>query len=163
MKILLSFLFFALILPLHAQEHLNRIGGGMNYWVAVDDITSETDDDGFSYFISYQRRPQLIGWDLALEFLPDRFGEDALAPQFHFLIGQGIYAAAGAGWVHQDGGFVDDPFFSLRAGLNFQVLPGVFFDLFGNYRFNEKAELSDSDTKISTDTVFLGVALRFSL
>lgn len=100
---------------------------------------------------------------LSFNLFPDRFGEDALAPQSHFLVGQGIYAAAGSGWVHQAGGFVDEPFFSLRAGLNVQLLPGVFFDLFGNYRFNEKADLSDSDTTISTDTVFLGVALRFSL
>ena len=163
MKILLTCILFAMILPLNAQEHLNRLGGGMNYWVAIDDISSETDDDGFSYFISYQRRPALLGWDLALEFLPDRFGDDALAPQFHLILGQGIYAAAGAGWVHQDGSFVDEPFFSFRAGLNFQVVSGLFLDIFGNYRFNEKADLSDSDTKIDTDTVFLGAALRISL
>ena len=163
MKPFLTFLMFVLIFPLQAQEHRHRLGGGVNYWVALDNLESNIDDDGFSYFLSYQSRPDLIGWDFTLEFLPDRFGEDAVAPQFHFILGRGIYAAAGAGWMHRDGSFADDPFFSLRAGLNFQVLPGLFLDIFGNYRFNEEADLKDSDTKIDTDTIFLGAALRISL
>lgn len=164
MKTTLTCLLFALMLPLHAQQlHPNRLGGGANYWVALDDLSSDTDDDGFSYFISYQRRGDILGWDFAVEFLPDRFGEDAIAPQLHLILGQGIYAAAGVGWVHQDGDFADEPFFSFRVGLNFQVLPGLFLDIFGNYRFNDKTDLKDSDTKIDTDTVFLGAALRISL
>lgn len=149
---------------LSAQDHLHRLGLGINYWVAVDDLNLDgVDDNGLSYVVSYQYRPALLGWEVALEFLPDRFGENAIAPQAHLILGQGIYAAAGAGWVYQDSSFVDDPFFSLKAGLNFQILPGFFLDLSGNYRFNEKADLRDDDQRISTDTVFLGVALRVSL
>ncbi|MCC5850016.1 MAG: hypothetical protein JJU29_18165 [Verrucomicrobia bacterium] len=163
MKTILTLLMFALILPLHAQEHRHRLGAGANYWVPLNDLARDIDDDGFSYFISYQSRPDLIGWDLSVEFLPDRFGEDAIAPQFHFILGRGIYAAAGAGWMHRDGSFADDPFYSLRVGLNFQVLPGLFLDIFGNYRFNDETDLKDEDTKLDTDTVFLGAALRISL
>ena len=162
--LLLALLFFSAAGTLQAQDHLHRLGLGVNYWVSVDDLDLDgVDNDGLSYVASYQYRPALLGWEVALEFLPDRFGENAVAPQAHLIVGQGVYAAAGAGWVYQDSAFADDPFFSLKAGLNFQILPGMFLDLSGNYRFNEKADLSDEDARISTDTVFLGLALRFSL
>jgi hypothetical protein len=145
-----------------AGEH--RLGGGVNYWVAVDDIDSDkVDDDGFSYLASYQYMMDFIGVELDVEFLPDRFGETAVAPEAYFLLGKAIYGGVGIGIVHADGSFADDPFFALKAGLNLEVLPQIFVDISANYRFNESAELEGNDTNIDTDTIFLGAAVRFAL
>ena len=65
-----------------AGEH--RIGGGANYWVAIDDIDNDdVDDDGFSYLASYQYWMDFLGVELDMEILPDRFGETAYAPEVY--------------------------------------------------------------------------------
>lgn len=145
-----------------AGEH--RIGGGANYWIAIEDIDADdADDDGFSYLASYQYVMDFAAIELDVEFLPDRFGETALAPEAYFLLGKAIYAGVGLGIVHADGGFADEPFFALRGGLNLEILPEIYLDVSANYRFNDSADLDGDDSDIDTDTVFLGAAVRFSL
>lgn len=144
-------------------ESAHRLGGGVNYWVALDDIESDVDEEGFSYLISYQYRPELLGLEADVEFLPDRFGEDAIAPQAYLVVGKALYAAAGIGIIHQDSDWADDPFYSFKVGLDLEILSGLYLDLSANYRFESKSELESSDTDIDTDTVFLGAALRFGL
>ena len=145
-----------------AGEH--RIGGGANYWVAVDDIhTDKVDDSGFSYLVSYQYRADLLGLEMDAEFLPDRFGNDAWAPEAYLLLGRTIYAGAGIGIINTDSNFADEPFYAVKVGLDLEVLPRIFLDISGNYRFNDKTDLENSDTNIDTDTVFLGAAVRLAL
>lgn len=147
---------------LQAGEH--RIGGGANYWVAVDDIDDDDiDDNGLSYLISYQQWWNFLGFEAALEVLPDHFGETAFAPEAYLLFGGTLYGGAGIGLMNIDGDFADEPFFALRAGLNLELLPGTFLDVSANYRFNDSEELENERTDIDTDTVFLGAALRFAL
>lgn len=144
-----------------AEESRYRIGGGVNYWTVLNNIDVENvDKDGFSYFASYQYRPTLIGLQADLEFLPDRFGQDAIAPAAYVLLGQAIYAAAGAGILNVDGEWADDPFFALKAGLDLEVLPRIFLDVSASYRFDSKTKLKDAVDNIDTDTVFLGAAVR---
>ena len=144
-----------------AAESAHRIGGGANYWIAVDDIdVDDVDEEGFSYFASYQYRPTLIGLQADVEFLPDRFGEDAIAPAAYLILGKAIYAAAGVGILHIDGEWADDPFFAFKAGLDLEVLPHVFLDVSASYRFDPETELEDAVDNIDTDTVFLGAAVR---
>ena len=147
-----------------AGEH--RIGGGANYWVSVDDIEvgdNKLDDDGLSFFGSYQYWPGLLGLEVDVEFLPDRFGESAVSPQAYLLVGKGIYAGLGIGTTYTDGDFAEEPFFALKAGFNIELLPGIYADIYGNYRFNDTADFDDEDTNIDTDTVFLGMAVRIAL
>ena len=147
-----------------AGEH--RIGGGANYWVAIDDIEvgdNKLDDDGLAFFGSYQYWPGLLALEVDVEFLPDRFGESAVSPQAYLLVGKGIYAGVGIGTTYTDGDFVDEPFFALKAGFNLELLPGIYADIYGNYRFNDSADFDDEDTDIDTDTVFLGMAVRIAL
>jgi hypothetical protein len=147
-----------------AGEH--RIGGGANYWVSIDDIEvgdNKLDDDGIAFFGSYQYWPGLLGLEVDVEFLPDRFGESAVSPQAYLLVGKGIYAGVGIGTTYTDGDFVDEPFFALKAGFNIELLPGIYADIYGNYRFNDSADFEDEDTDIDTDTVFLGLAVRIAL
>ncbi|MFP4353243.1 MAG: hypothetical protein ACLFRP_09220 [Puniceicoccaceae bacterium] len=145
-----------------AGEH--RIGAGANYWVTLDDLdVDDIDDSGFSYLVTYQYRDGLWGLELNAEFLPDRFGENAWAPEAYLIFGDSIYAAAGIGIVHTDGDFESSPFYALRAGFDLEIFSGLHLDISANYRFNDTADLSDSDTRIDTDTVFLGAALRLAL
>ena len=147
-----------------AGEH--RIGGGANYWVSIDDIEvgdNKLDDDGIAFFGSYQYWPGLLGLEVDVEFLPDRFGESAVSPQAYLLVGKGVYAGVGIGTTYTDGDFVDEPFFALKAGFNIELLPGIYADIYGNYRFNDSADFEDEDTDIDTDTVFLGLAVRVAL
>lgn len=141
----------------------HRIGGGATYWVAIEDIEFEdekVDDDGFSFLASYQYWPSLFGLEIDVEFLPDRFGESAVAPEAYLLIGRTIYGGLGIGMIYSDGNFADEPFYAIKAGLNLELLPGLYADIYGNYRFNDSAEFDKEDTDIDTDTVFLGAALR---
>lgn len=145
-----------------AGEH--RIGGGANYWVSIDDIdVGDVDDDGIAFFGSYQYWGGLLGMELDLEFLPDRFGESAVSPQAYLLVGKGVYAGIGIGTTYTDGDFAEEPFYALKAGFNLELLPGIYADIYGNYRFNDKADFDNDDTDIDTDTVFLGMAVRIAL
>jgi hypothetical protein len=143
----------------------HRLGGGANYWVTIEDIEFDdknVDEDGISYMISYQFWPSLLGVEFNLELLPDRFGETALAPQAYVLFGRAVYVAAGIGIIYSDSEFAEEPFFALRAGLNLELLPGLYADINANYRFNDSAELDDEERNIDTDTVFLGAAVRIA-
>ena len=164
-KLLLSLLVLLFCLAsAPAADQAHRIGGGVNYWVALEDLDEDdVDEDGFSYLFSYQYMMDWIGIELDVELLPDRFGEDAVAPAAWFLLGETLDAGAGIGIANYDGDFADEPFFALRAGLNLEVLPSLYADLSVNYRFNDEADLEDDDRNIDTDTLFLGAAVRFSL
>ena len=152
---------FTFLSAAQAEESVHRFGAGANYWIALDDIdVDDVDEDGFSYFASYQFRPTLIGLQADLEFLPDRFGEDAIAPAAYVVLGKALYAAAGVGILSIDGDWADDPFFAFKAGLDLEVLPHLFLDVSASYRFDPETELEDAVDNIDTDTVFLGAAVR---
>lgn len=143
----------------------HRFGVGANYWVALEDIEVESkkfDDDGVAYLASYQYWPGLLGLELDVEFLPDRFGESAFAPEAYVLFGRSIYCGLGIGITYSDDDFADEPFYALRAGLNLELLPILYLDISGNYRFNDSAELKDEKSDIDTDTVFLGATVRLA-
>lgn len=143
----------------------HRFGVGANYWVALEDIEVDDekfDDDGVSYLASYQYWPSLLGLELDVELLPDRFGESAFAPEAYVLLGRSIYCGLGIGIIYSDDDFADEPFFALRAGLNLELLPSLYLDISGNYRFNDSAEFKDDNTDIDTDTVFLGATARLA-
>lgn len=162
--VLLTSIFAAAPSAMAADAH--RFGVGANYWVALEDIEvegKEFDEDGLSYLASYQYWPSLLGMEVAVEFLPDRFGESAFAPEAYLLLGKSIYCGVGVGIMYSDSKFAEEPFYALRAGLNLDILPGIYLDISGNYRFNDSAELKDENTDIDTDTVFLGAALRLAL
>lgn len=168
MKIRMIAALFALIaglgLSATAGEGNHRIGAGVNYWTSIDDVEiDDIDEDGLAYVIGYQYDAGLLGFGVDFEMLPDRFGEDSYAPQAYLTLGGAIYAGAGIGIVSTDGEWADDPFFSLRAGLDLEILPSIHLDIFGQYRFESEQDLEDETTDIDTDTIYLGAALRIGL
>ena len=142
------------------------IGGGIHYWIALDDIDiDDVDEDGIAWVVSYQAQASdLLILELSVEILPDDFaGADGtvLAPQAYLLVGSAIYGGAGIGIYHADDEFADDPFFVLRVGINLEILPDIHLDVSGNYRFTE---WDDTITEnIDTDTVTIAATARFAL
>jgi len=151
----------------NADVH-HRIGGGVHYWIAMDDIdVDDVEEDGLAYVVSYQLRPaSLIKFGIDVEMLPEEFGgseEAVFAPQAYVIIGGGIYAGLGIGGYYTDGEFAEDPFYNLRAGLDFCLLPFIYIDINANYRFEEWDDIKTVDEDISTDTITLGAAIRLQL
>lgn len=141
-----------------------RIGAGATYWVALDDIDVENvDENGFSYLATLQLRNPMAGLGLDLEMMPERFGDDAYCGQLYVILGKGIYVGAGIGLTMVDGDVQNDPFYSLRAGVDIEVLSGLHLDISVQYRFNDTADLKDENSEIDADTLYLGAALRISL
>ena len=79
------------------------------------------------------------------------------------MIGRNVYGGAGIGMQYRDGDLADEPFFAFRAGLNLELLPGVWGDFYGTYRFNDANELDNENSDIDTDTVFFGAMVRLAL
>jgi hypothetical protein len=141
------------------------IGAGLNYWYAMKDIDLKAfDRNGASWFVTYQARGEyLIGWEADLEMMPDGFmasPEKVYAPQAYAVLGRTITAAAGIGWYYSDGSWADQPFYALRAGVEFMLIPKISLDVMANYRFTKWGEIEGKN--INTDTIMLGAAVRIA-
>jgi hypothetical protein len=143
----------------------HRLGLGVNYWRALSSIdTAEVRKDGFSYLLSYQYVPvKIVKIEADLEVFPDygTSSQTVLAPEAFVTVGGLVYAGAGIGIYYRDGDWGSAPFYMLRAGLDFPILPRLFLDINVNYRFNDWKTLQWED--LSSDTLRLGAALRFTL
>jgi len=146
-------------------DSAHRLGGGLRYWVALDDIdVDNVDEDGFSLVISYQYiMADFFKLEADVEFLDKGYAgaeKSVWSPQAYFLIGKGLYGGAGVGINYSDGDFADSAFFALRAGFDLEVLPSIFLDINANYRF-EKWDFDRIEEDLDTDTITLGAILRY--
>lgn len=148
-----------------AADH--SIGGGVNYWRTIDEIKDSPawDNSGLSYFVAYQYKPiSVLFFEAQLERMPDGFllsPEPVYAPQL--AVGAKllfVYGAAGVGRYYSDGDWADDPYFTLRAGLDLTLVPMVHLDINASYIFYNSSELGDEHSDIDTDTVHFGAAVR---
>jgi len=150
-----------------AAEH--RLGLGYVYWQALDDIESaRIEEDGAAPFLTYQFVPEgIFRLEVDLEYYADGFGgsnEPTYAPSIYALVEFGLYAGVGAGYTASsyDGGgvldFVYDPFYVVRLGWDFQVVPRLHVDLHANYRVGGLRESVYEDLDI--ESVTLGAAAR---
>lgn len=145
-------------------DSANRIGAGVHYWVALDDIdVNDVDEEGFSFIFSYQNiRAGFFKFEADLGLLKEGYaGADTTvwSPQAYFLVGKGIYGGVGVGINYADGDFAKNPFYALRVGFDLEVLPSIFLDLNANYRF-ENWNFDYIKEDVSTDTVTMGAVLR---
>jgi len=146
------------------SEPCHRLGVGVHYWAAIDDIdTNNIDETGFGYLISYQYLlHSLFRLEGDLEVVPNGYAgsdETVISPQVMAIIGSGIYGGVGMGVHYTDGEFGDAPYYAFRVGFDMQLLPSVYFDLNANYRFDEW-DSGDIKEDINTDTVTLGLTIR---
>ncbi|MBT3294063.1 MAG: hypothetical protein HN919_05590 [Verrucomicrobia bacterium] len=167
-RILVVLLFMAAWTRMAHADMKHRFGVGAHYWVTADDIEFDNiDEDGFAWLVSYQLRPvMLLKFEVALEMLPDNFGgatEQVFAPQAYAIVGGWIYAGLGIGALYSDGEFSDEPFYALRAGFDFPILPHIHVDINANYRFIEWDSIGSLDEDLDTDTITVGAAVRIQI
>lgn len=152
---------FVIVQPASAGDH--RLGMGVHYWDTVDNIDIEDyDDSGYSWLVSYQYKPSLVGYEFDVEFADDQPGNPdkwTYSPQAFVLIGGTIYGGVGAG-LHYADGESSDPFYALKAGVDFELLPYIHMDINANYRF-ENWDVDAVEEDVDTDTVTLGAVVRF--
>ncbi len=168
MKYIASILGMMMVMgwAVNAQAEGNRIGAGIHYWRAIDDIdVDNVEEDGIAYVVTYQHLlGDLAKLQLDCEIFTDDFAgntDTTYAPQGFLLIGSGLYGGLGAGINYSDGDWADDPFYMLRVGFDLELLPGIRLDLNGNYRFLDFDEIKDVDENVDTDVITLGAAVRF--
>lgn len=145
-------------------DSTHRIGGGVHYWVALDDIDGDNvDEDGYDLIFSYQYVNSgffKIEADLGLHQEGYAGAEEMVwSPQAYFLIGKGLYGGAGIGINYSNGDFAKKPFYALRVGIDIEVLPSLFLDLNANYRF-ENWDYDRIKEDVDIDTVTVGAILR---
>ncbi len=142
----------------------NRIGFGANYWRTVDKLHHEFDRDGLSWLVSYQRNlSRLVGVQADVEWFRSGFAgsdKDVFAPQAFLLVGGALYAGLGVGILYSDGDFNDAPYYAVRLGLDFEMLPTIHLDINANYQFSEWTTINRLDKELSSDTIFIGGAVR---
>jgi hypothetical protein len=145
-----------------------RIGGGIHYWTALDDIEVddvEIDDSGTSFLFSYQYVPAgLFKFEADVEYFTDGFGggdSAAISPQAFVLLGSGLYGGLGIGVTYNEdlpGNNWSDPFYALRAGFDIVVLPRIHLDINANYLFNSFDDIDGADA----DSITLGAIARIA-
>ena len=146
----------------------HRLGVGANYWktlsnIEVKDVT-DIDETGLSYLATYQYVPEgIFKLEIDLEYYPN-LGVDRKAfwsPEVFVLVGGTVYAGVGIGDYYNGDVFSNKPFFMLRAGIDFAILPFLFLDINANYRFNDWSSLEKDD--VDTNTIRLGAAVRLAM
>ena len=137
-----------------------RLGVGANYWTSIEDLGAGYDNNGLSGLVTFQYVPNpFFKIELDVELRPEGFlgsTQSVWLPQTYLLLGNFIYAGAGIGMYYTDGGFQSDPFFAFRGGIDIPLGP-VHLDINANYRFEGTLDTSD----VSSDTIFLGAAVRY--
>ena len=153
-------------LAIAPRAEAGSFGVGAHYWRAIEDVDiDDIDDSGVSWVLSYQQPlGSLVYWKTELEIFTDDFAgisDTVFAPQVFLLAGHTLYGGVGLGVNYTDGEILDDPFYTLRVGLDFQITQSVALDLNANYIFMDWDDFDDTIDEIDGDTVTLGVALRF--
>jgi len=146
----------------------HRVGAGANYWKTINDLESNDvtniDENGLSWLASYQYVPEgIFKFEVDLEYYPSLGGEPKAwwSPEAFVLVGGTLYAGAGIGVYFNGEIFSDTPFFMLRAGVDFPILPFLSLDISANYRFNDWGTFSTRN--LDTDTIRIGAAVRFAM
>ncbi len=142
-----------------------RLGGGIHYVKTVGDIkdTPEFDDNAFNLVASAQVGKGLFQIEGDVEWVNDYggSGESLWLPQVFVLIGGLVYGGAGIGTGYIDGEWFDDPFYALRAGVDFPVGP-VSLDINANYRFMDTSVFDKVDNE-DFDSITVGAIVRIGL
>lgn len=135
-----------------------QIGVGAHYWVALDNLDTDFDDNALSYYVSLRYNPSLWGVEVNVEYYPKEtlFRKEAYEPQVFFILGSTLYGGIGVGWLYSDSDWADDPTYAFKAGFNIKLMDTIALDINANYKFTKFDEI-DADLS----TINLGAAVRF--
>ena len=146
----------------------HRIGGGLHYLRNLGDITEDEDldfsQDSFSLVGSYQYSMRMFKIEGQVEYVFDYVGtgEPMWEPSAWGLIGIGmLYGGAGIGIGNLDGEWQQNPFYALRAGVDF-ALGNLNLDVYASYRFQSDQDLEDL-TGEDLDSLTFAAIVRFGL
>ena len=113
--------------------------------------------------VTYHLLPnQLLSFSADVEVLPEDdagLDEALIAPQLFLAVGKDIYAGLGTGIYFQDGEYADQPFYSIKAGIDLELFPFVYLDFSADYRFRDWEFIGLSDGFMLEDLA-LGGMLR---
>jgi hypothetical protein len=154
----------ALVLFVAPASAGTRFGGGLHYLKTVGDIkdTPEFDDSAFGFLGSVEfGAGSLLRVDADLEVIPDYAGSSEIMwqPQGYLLIGDFIYGGAGIGIGYLGDFGWQDPFYALRAGVDFP-LGSVDLDIFASYRFQTAKDLEGLGSD-DMNSITFGAIVRF--
>jgi hypothetical protein len=140
-----------------------RIGGGIHYLQTLSDIKDAPgfDKNSIGFMGSVAFSGGLLRFEADLEVIPDYVGSDEIMwqPQGYVLIGGVIYGGAGVGIGYLGDFGWQDPFFALRAGVDF-MLGSLDLDVFASYRFQKASDL-ETLTFDSLNSLTFGALIRF--
>lgn len=140
-----------------------RLGGGIHYLHTLGDIkdSEEFDENAIGIMASATYGFAMLRVEGDVEFIPDFGGSDEAMwqPQAYALLGDLIYGGIGTGIGYIDGDWQSQPFFALRAGVDF-VLAGLDLDAFASYRFQKEEDLKALGSD-DLDTITFGALIRF--
>ena len=143
----------------------HRLGGGIQYLKTLGDIkdTPEFDSNAFGFLASYQYVTGLFKIEGDVEWVLDYGGSSnsLIQPQAYLLVGGLIYGGAGIGIGYIDGNWQSDPFYALRAGVEFTLF-SLDLDGFALYRF-QSTEVFENFGSQDLDSITFGVLARFHL
>lgn len=164
-----------------AQAGEHAFGVGFHYFYTLDDISQDFDEsitsvfkrDGLGINFSYRYKFNSFAGILAeIQMYPNGHldAKSVVSPRVFALLGRRIYGGVGIGWnnvqwrdetkdLHVSGNWTD-PFYMLRAGMEFPLLMGrLVVDMNANYEFNFWNDVKEFDSDILT----FGAGLRIVL
>jgi hypothetical protein len=122
-----------------------RVGAGVHYLRTVGDLKDAPgfDENAFAFLGSLKYKAGFMTFEGDLEVIPDYIGssETMWQPQAYALIGGLLYGGIGIGVGHLTDFGWQDPFYALRAGVDFMAGP-LDLDVFASYRFQKAKDLS---------------------
>ncbi len=146
-----------------AAEAGTRLGGGIHYLRTLGEVkdTPEFDENAIGIMGSIVFTDSLIRLEADVEAIPNFGGGDEmmLQPQAYGMIGGLIYGGLGVGIGYIDGSWQSNPFFALRAGVDFYA-GGLDLDMFASYRFQKANDLEHLGSD-DLNSITFGVLVRF--
>jgi hypothetical protein len=141
-----------------------RLGGGIHYLRTVGDMKDIPGFDENSIGIIGSAKYKMLMFTIEgdMEVIPDYVGSEELMvqPQAYLLLGNFFYGGAGVGVGYLSKFGWQDPFYALRAGVDFTLGP-VDLDVFASFRFQKAKDLKALD-KEDLHALTLGALINFA-
>ncbi len=142
-----------------------KFGGGVHYLNTLGDIKDddEFDENALGFLASYQHDFLMLKVEGDVEWILDfgGTGNALIQPQAYALLGDFIYGGVGIGTGYFDGEWWSEPFYALRAGVDFN-LGGMDLDAYALYRFQNTDVFEDLED-VDLNSITFGAQIRFQL
>ncbi len=163
-KVTITIMLMACLMAFAATTEAGmRFGGGIHYLRTLGDIKDapEFDENAIGFMGSVVLTGKLLRLEADVEAVPNFGASDKmmLQPQAYAMVGEGLYGGVGIGIGTIDGDWQSNPFFALRAGLDF-LAGSLDLDVFASYRFQKAGDLEYLGSDDLNSLTF-GALIRF--